>query len=677
MKTPEEKGLTSNLQIIITNKMSGYAGRILRVDLSKEQILRIPLDKRINELYIGGRGYDAKILFDEIKLGINPLDPQNILCISTGPITGLLGPTTGRVNVATISPLTGIYGNSNAGTNFGPELKYAGYDRLIISGKAKTPKYLFIEDDKVELRDASHLWGKGVFDTILTLKEEIDEEIKVAAIGPAAEKGVLYGCIIFDYWDAAGRTGTGTVMASKNLKAIAVKGSGGLRVHNSEKYMEVAREGWEAVLGDPGFKTGEHSALGTAVVLGLGNAQGWLPTRNFQESQFEYADEISGEEFRDKYSIKEAPIPGGRACMCCPNRCKRFGKIVSGKYAGTRGNLEFEGIGAFGSKCGVRDLDAVFHAFMLSTDYGMDCISCGNTIAMFMELHEKGILSHKQLDGLDLHFGNSSTMIEAIHRIGNVAGNIGKLGSQGTARMAQQIPKANYYSTSIKGMETIACDPRVAKGFGFGYAVASRGSDHLRAHPVWEMLRMPREVGKELFGDEEVVELTSYRGKVKMVVWHENLAAITDSIGSCRFMHASFYAQYPIPELLYKYGRHKKKPHSIKYHEWLSWATGMDIDYKKLIEIGERIITLERAINLRFGIRKKDDTLPRRFFEEQIPKGRAKGEVFDKKEFERMLDEYYEIRGWDKKEGLLLKKKLIQLGMKDVKEVLEREKLVI
>lgn len=657
------------------NKFGGYAGFSLRVDLTHEKIVKVPLDEETCVLYIGGRGRDAKLLFDELRPGINPLGPENILCLSTGPITGLLGPTTGRVNVASISPLTCIYGNSNAGTNWGPELKYAGYDNLIITGKSNTPKYLLIEDDKVELRSASHLWGKGVFDTILILKEEIDEEVKVAAIGPAAENGVLYGSIIFDYWDAAGRAGMGTVMASKNLKAIAVKGSGGLRVADPDKYADVARDGWQAILNDPGFKVQEHSALGTAVVLGLGNAQGWLPTRNFRESQFEYADNISGEEFRDKYSIKDAPIPGGRACMSCPTRCKRFGKIVSGKYAGTRGNIEFEGIGAFGSKCGVGDLEAVFHAFMLSSDYGMDCISCGNIIAMLMELHERGIVSHTDLQGLDLHFGNADAMVEAVHRIGTVSGNIGNLGAQGSWRTAHNL-KASYYSTSVKGMDTIACDPRVAKGFGFGYAVASRGSDHLRAHPVWEMIRMPKEVSKDLFGSEEAGELTKYGGKVKLILWHETLAAITDSMGSCRFMHASFYTQYPVPELMHKYGKQKDEPHSIKYHDWLSSATGMDISYEKLLEIGERIITLERAINLRLGVRKKDDTLPERFFKEPISKGRAKGAVFDKVEFDKMLAEYYEARGWDKEEGLLLKKKLTQLGMKDVLKVLEKEGLV-
>ncbi len=655
----------------------GYAGARLWVDLTDGKTVRRPLDRKTCKLYIGGRGYDAKILFDNINPGLDPLSPDNIVCLSTGPITGLLGPTTGRVNVATISPLTGIYGNSNAGANWGPELKYAGYDGLVITGKAKTPEYLYIEDDMVELRDASHLWGKGVFDTIIDLKEECGEEVKVAAIGPAAENGVLYGCVVFDYWDAAGRTGTGTVMASKNLKAIVVKGTKGLKVPDSEEYMRAAREGWDAILGDPGFQVQEHAALGTSVVLGLGNAQGWLPTRNFQESQFEYADRISGEEFRDRYSTKESPIPGGRACMSCPNRCKRFGKIELGRYAGTRGNLEFEGVGAFGSKCGIGELDAVFHAFMLSSDYGMDCISCGNAIAFLMELHERGILSRQDMDGLDLRFGNSEAMVEAVHRIANVSGKIGKLGAQGAHRAAKQIsPKAGYYATSIKGMDTIACDPRVAKGFGFGYAVATRGSDHLRAHPVFEMIRMPKEVGKELFGSEEAVELTKYGGKVQLVLWHENLAAATDSMGSCRFMHASFYAQYPVPELLHKYGRHKKEPHSIKYHEWLSAATGMNVDYEGLLRIGERIVTLERALNLRFGMRKKDDTLPQRFFKEPIPKGRAKGEVFDKRRFKEMLDEYYEARGWDQKQGLIKRKRLKELGMEDVLGTLEKEKLV-
>ena len=670
-------------------KLGGYAGQILRVDMTTRKITKQPLNHEICEQYIGGRGHDAKIIFDEVPPKADPLGPENVLCISTGPITGLLGPTSGRVNAAALSPLTGIYGNSNAGTHWGPELKYAGYDGIIIKGKSKKPFYLYIEDEKVELRDASHLWGKGIFDTVQQLKEECDEEICVAAIGPAAENGVLYGSIIFDYWDATGRTGMGTVMASKGLKAIAVRGTGALKVADTKNYLRIAREGWEAVLNDAGFQTGEHSSLGTAICVNWGNAQGWLPTRNFQESHFENASDISGEAFRDKFSTKETPFPGGRACPSCPNRCKRFGKIESGPYAGTRGNIEFEGIGAFGSKCGINDLEAVFHAFMLTNDYGMDCIAAGNMIATFMELNKHKLLPKNILNGLDLSFGNKEAMIEAVHRIANRTGKLGELGGLGAAKATKKIsPEATKYTSSIKGMDTIACDPRVAKGFGFTYAVSSRGSDHLRAHPVFEMIGMPKEIGKELFGSAESTELTKYGGKVNMVLWHENLAAVTDSMGSCRFMHASYYAQYPIPELLYKYGakrspdkhrggKTKNKIPSIKYHEWLSAATGIKYTYEDLLKAGERILMLERAINLRRGVRKKDDTLPLRFFEEPVPKGPAKGEVFDKKIFDRMLKQYYKTRGWDSRQGLIKKSKLKTLGMTDVADKLTKERLTV
>jgi aldehyde:ferredoxin oxidoreductase len=663
------------------SKLGGYAGKLLRVDLSKEKIKKEELSKEICRNYIGGRGRDAKILFDELSFNAHALGKDNILCISTGPITGLLGPTTGRVNVAAKSPLTDIYGNSNAGTNFGPELKYAGYDGLVITGKSSKPLYLNIEDDKVELKDAGKLWGEGVFETTLSLQEKYNGyETRVAAIGPGAERGALFGSIIFDLWDAAGRTGMGTVMASKNLKAIAVSGTGALEVADPKKYKEVIEDGWQGLINDPGFKMGEHQALGTSVCVGWGNAQGWLPTRNFRESVFEGADNISGEEFRDKYSIKMSPVPGGRACMSCPNRCKRFGRIDTGKYAGTRGNIEFEGVAAFGSKCGVDDLAAVFHAFMIANDYGIDCVSCGNMIATFMELNEEGIINTKKTDGIDLKFGNADSMVEMVHRIANQEGKLGKLGALGAAKATKKIGKgAEKYTSCIKGIDTIACDPRASKGFGFTFAVSSRGSDHLRAHPVFEMIGLKGEIGKELFGSKETCTLRGYGGKAKMVFWHENLAAVTDSMGSCRFMHASYYAQYPVPELRAKYGKRKDKKeiHSIKYHDWLSAATGMDISYDEMMQIGDRIVNLERAINTRFGIRRKDDTLPKRFIEQPLPSGPAKGETFKRKELEGMIDNYYELRGWDKKSGLHLKKKLLDLGMKEVLKDLEKRKLVI
>jgi aldehyde:ferredoxin oxidoreductase len=365
--------------------------------------------------------------------------------------------------------------------------------------------------------------------------------------------------------------------------------------------------------------------------------------------------------------------------MSCPNRCKRFGRIDSGKYAGTRGSIEFEGVGAFGSKCGVDDLEAVFHAFMLANDYGIDCVSCGNMIATFMELNEEGIIDAKKSDGIDLRFGNSDAMVEMVHKIANVEGKLGKLGALGAFKAAKKIGKgAERYTSCIKGIDTISCDPRAAKGFGFTFAVSSRGSDHLRAHPVFEMIRLNGDVGKEMFGSEESCTLKGYGGKAKMVFWHENLSAVTDSLGTCRFMHASYYAQYPIPELRAKYSKGKGKDvHSIKYHDWLSAATGMDISYEEMLRIGDRIVNLERAINTRLGIRRKDDTLPHRFMNQKLPSGPAKGESFPKKQLDRMIDEYYGLRGWDAATGLHLRDKLIELDMKDVLKDLESKKLVI
>jgi aldehyde:ferredoxin oxidoreductase len=659
-------------------KYGGYAGKTLRADLTRGKVREEETSEGDCALYLGGRGMDAKTLFDEVPPDADPLGRDNVLCVSTGPVNGLLGPTTGRINVAAKSPLTNIYGNSNAGTDFGPDLKFAGYDRIIVSGRAERPVYLSVEDGRVELRSAEHLWGEGVFETTGILQEECSGyETRVAAIGPAAESGALFGSVIFDLWDAAGRTGMGTVMASKNLKAIAVTGDGILKVAEPRRYHDVARDAWEAILDDPGFRTGEHSALGTSVCVNWGNAQGWLATRNFRESVFEDADEISGEEFRDRFSARASPVPGGRACFSCPNRCKRFGRIYTGKYAGTKGSIEFEGVSAFGAKCGVNDMEAVFHAYMLSNDYGMDCITAGNVIALYMELREEGILTREDLDGVDLRFGNAEAMVEMVHLIGTGQGRLGKLGALGTERAAKEIGGgAEKYTTNVKGLETISCDPRAAKGFGFGYAVASRGSDHLRSHSVFEMIRMPEELGEELFGSKEATRLRAYGGKVKLVLWHENVAAVTDSIGSCRFMHASYYAGYPIPELRAKHSGQKGEVHSIKYHDWISAATGMRMGYEDLLRCGDRIVNLERALNVRFGVRREDDTLPKRFLKEALPTGPAKGEKFDEETLRSMVDEYYEARGWDERTGLPREDKLRALGMEDVAVDLETRGLL-
>ncbi len=659
-------------------KYSGYAGNKLYIDLEKAQVKKIPHSEEECELYLGGRGRGAKILYNELPFDADPLGPDNILCFSAGPIVGLVGPTAGRMNVAARSPLTGIYGNSNAGAYLGAELKMSGYDDLIIKGKASQPSFIYIQDNSVEILEASHLWGKGVIETTQILQEDLGDDRRVAAVGQAAENGVLYANIMFDYWEAAGRTGLGAVMASKNIKAIVAKGSGDLNVHDPKKYLEVANDGWRAIEEDPGFQTGEHSSLGTSVVLMLGNAQGWLPVRNFQENYFEDAEKISGEEFRDRYSTKKTPIPGGRACMSCPNRCKRYGVIETGKYIGTKGGLEFEAAGGFGSKCGVGELDVVFHSAMLANDYGMDAISLSSTIAFLMEMNDKGILTKEQIDGLDLRFGKGDEMIEAIHKIGKCEGKLGKLGMGGVDRSAKIIGNgAERWVTTIKGLETISTDPRVSTAFGFGYVVASRGSDHLRAHPVIEMVGPYRKVAEELFESPEVCSLTKYGGRAKMVHWHENMAAITDSIGSCRFMHASYYAQYPVPELMHKHGlRRGKDVHSIKYHDWIASATGIPLTYDDIITIGERIISLERAINIRFGIRREHDTLPRRFLEEPVANGPYKGAVFKKEALDKLLDQYYELRGWDKTSGLINRETLKQLKMDDVLTQLDKDKLL-
>ena len=334
---------------------------------------------------------------------------------------------------------------------------------------------------------------------------------------------------------------------------------------------------------------------------------------------------------------------------------------------------------AFGSKCGIDDLEAVFHAYGLANDHGFDCVSGGNVIATFMELNEAGLLP--DTEGLDLRFGNVEAMLEMVDRLVRRKGRLGQLAALGAHKAALKLGgRAPDYTTAIKGLDTIACEARVSKGFGFTYAVASRGSDHLRAHPVYEMIRMPPELSRELFGDEGASDMTAYGGKVAMVAYHEDLGAVTDSLGSCRFMQASYYAQYPIPEMRAKAraqakGQPIRKVNSIKYHELLSAATGLKVSYDDLMTAGKRIVTLERALNTRFGIRRRDDRLPPKF-NRPLTSGRHKGLDFPQEQVDVMVDDYYARRGWDRETGLVERQTLVELGIEDLAPPLEAEGLL-
>jgi len=624
----------------------GYRGKIIEVNLTEETIKVKKLDPSIVELYIGGRGFAIYYLIEHLKPKIDPLGEENILVISTGPLTGTLAPSSARYTIATKSPLTGVIGYANSGGHFAPELKYAGYDAIIIKGKAKSPKYLLIQDEKVSIEDASHLWGKDTWETDKILKSEYESSnLQILSIGQAGENKVLYAAIMNNLSRAAARTGVGAVMGSKNLKAIAVSGSGFVEVHSPEEFIEFTNKTLEKIYDDPAYPS--LSDYGTSFLVDLAYLGGGLATNNNQFGVFDGYDGISAETFYEKYKVKSD------SCFACPIHCGKYSRVEEGKYAGIEGGSpEYESIVCLGSKCGIGDLATIIYANDLCNRYGLDTISLGDTVAFAMEAYEKGVLTKKDTEGIDLTWGNQDALIELIHKIAKREG-FGDILADGTKIASEKINKGSEeYALHIKGMEPPAYDVRTAKAFGLGWATANRGADHLSALPNFELLGYPKEKGIEWFGSEKAVDPYAWESKARMTVWHENFGAVVDSAEMCKYTCFSAYAV---------------KPDDMT--KFLSYATGMELTEEKIMEIGERIYNLERLFNEREGKAKNSDYLPKRFTEEPLPSGPAKGQVV---ELDKMLKEYYEIRGWVN--GAPKKEKLKELGIEQFATKKEEEK---
>ena len=599
--------------------VKGFVGKILRVDLSKRKAKAEPIPKEWVVKFIGGEGFAAKIIYDEVPKGVDPLSPENKLVIMTGPLTGTLAPSSGRYLVAFKSPLTGIWGVGHTGGHWGPELKFAGFDGIIVEGRAEKPTYLWICDGVVEFRDATHLWGKTVHETEDIVREETDPEAKVLSIGPAGEKLVKISTIVSEYSRAGGRGGSGAVMGSKNLKAIAVKGTGSVEVADPEKFMEVAMRLHEKIRKNP--ITGEAlPAYGTAVLVNIINQHGIFPTRNFQTGVFPTADKISGETLAEKYLVAR------RACAFCPIGCGRFTVVSSGPYAVVTEGPEYETIWALGASCGVDNLEAISKANYLCNIYGLETISTGATIATAMEAFEKGYITLKDTDGVELRFGNAEAMVTMVEKIAKREG-FGDILAEGSKRFAEKIGHPEI-SMNVKGLELPAYDPRGAKGHGLAYATSNRGGCHLRAYMIApEILEVPKKLDRFSTDGE----------KIEMLKTLHDLFAAVNSLVLCIF---TTFALEP-----------------KDYAEILTPGVGIEFTEKEFMKVGERIYNLERLILVREGITSKDDRLPKRLEKVPMPEGPAKGHTVP---IEEMLPKYYEIRGWDK-EGRPTEEKLKEL----------------
>ena len=621
---------------------NGDMGKFLRVNLSNGSIKTETLSEDILKTWIGGRGLGVYLMFKEVNPKVNPLSEENKVFILTGPLTGVAGaPEPGRWCSVTKSPLTHTIHDSQSGGNFGPELKFAGYDGIFIEGRSPKPVYLFVTEEKVELRDASHLWGKDVHSTtemiIEGLKEELGDDakhVKVAAIGPAGENLVKFAAIVNDKNRTAGRGGHGAVLGYKRLKAIAVRGHLKPETKLRDAYKAAAKKAVikhrENLVTNEGLPT-----YGTAILVNIINNAGMLPTHNFQTGVFKDADKVSGETLAETYLDKKLSVE--EACWGCTIACARYSKVKNSKFSGEGGGPEYETIWAFGPQTGTSDLAAISKANFLCNELGLDTISMGNTIGALFELIEKGKYPKEKLRGLDARWGSAEAIVELVWRTAYRSG-VGDELAEGSKILTERYG-APELSMSVRGQELPAYDPRGAQGHALAYATSNRGGCHLRAYMV----------SPEVLGVPEMVDRFAIEGKPKLVKHFQDVFGVIDSLVLCLFSSFAIWLD--------------------EYTELLNSVTGWNLSNKEVEKIGERIYNAERAFNvLSFGDGVEYDTLPERFLKVPMPEGPSKGQVV---KLDKMLPEFYKVRGW--KDGRPTREKLDELGLNWIADMLEKE----
>ena len=599
-----------------------WTRKVLRINLTTGDISDEPLNMEWAKKYLGQRGLASKYLIEEIDPKCDALSPDNKMIMTTGPLTGTMASTGGRYSVVTKSPLTGAIACSNSGGFIGNEMKNAGWDMIIFEGKAPEPVYLYLENDKAELLSAEELWGKSCWETdeLIHTKHQ-DPLIRVACVGRSAEAGCLYSAIVNDLHRAAGRSGVGTVMASKNLKAVAVRGTKGVgNIKDPMAFIKATNEG-KKVLSDNAV-TGEGlPSMGTQVLMNVINEVGAMPTRNMREVQFEGAGSISAEAMAEpRESDGKANLTTNAACFGCTIACGRISTIDQGhftienkpEYFGNSGGLEYEAAWALGSNCGVDDLDALTYANFLCNEDGYDPISFGATVSAAMELYEMGVITKEQTDGVEFKFGSAEALAKAAEWVSKGEG-FGKDLAMGSKRMCEKYGHPEL-SMSVKGQEFPAYDPRGIQGIGLAYATSNRGACHLRGYTI----------ASEILGIPEKTDPLESEGKAGLVKAFQDATAAVDSTGLCVFTTFAWTLEDIAPQV-----------NAACEGEWSA-------DY--MLEVGERIWNMERDFNMAAGLTGKDDTLPKRLLKDIAANaGPAKGKF---NELDVMLPQYYEARGW-------------------------------
>lgn len=591
--------------------MNGYAEKILHVDLARERMTEEPFPEEWRRNYIGGRGLGVRIILDMVNPGIDPLGAENVLIFATGPVAGSGLPLGSRYDVVAKSPLTGTLTSANSGGKFGTSMKRAGFDAVVIRGRAERPVSLILNDGRAELRDASDLVGMTTSETSAALQEDLgDPGASVACIGPAGERLSRIAAIINENSRAAGRGGVGAVMGSKNLKAVAARGGGRVTVADRDRFLALKKEVADRIR-ENAISGGGLPRFGTAVLVNIINENYILPTRNFQSSHFPAAENVSGERMADTI------LSGKMGCQTCVIQCGRDIEVEGKRTAGP----EYETIWAFGPDCGIDDLAAVSEANTLCNDLGLDTISAGSTIACAMELSEKGYIDE------DIRFGDAEKMVDLVRRIAYRDG-IGDELAEGSFRFARKHGHPEL-SMSVKRQELPAYDPRGLQGHGLAYVTSVRGGDHVYAYLI----------APEVLGSPEKLDPYSSEGKAVWTKTFQDLTAFIDSSGACLF------TSFPLG--------------AADYGAMVSAVTGYDIDGDEVLRIGERIWNLQKIFNLKAGCSREDDTLPPRLLKEPLTEGAPKGRVWER---EPLLDEYYRVRGWDR-EGRPTPEKLRELGI--------------
>lgn len=626
---------------------------ILHIDLTNKKIWKEILDDEIIAKYLGCRGVNVKLLWDLVKPNVDPLGCENVLIFGTGLLTGTSAPCSGRTTVTTLSPATGIYLKTNAGGEWASELKFAGYGYVVIHGKSDKPVYVCIENDKVEIKDASHLWGMDVRTADIKLKEELgDNEIQTAMIGPAGENLVKFASVMFSIYSAAARGGAGAVMGSKNLKCIVVRGTGSVSVKNPKEFQKYVNESKKALFNDSGYE--EMHLYGTASSIKELNEINLLPAYNFKQSSSKDVTKLTGQ-----YLIKSGYLKKRVGCFGCVIGCHRYTTVDKGKYSGSfSGGPEYETISSFGTGCGIFEIEPVLKANELCNIYGMDVISAGTVIQWAMECYSKGLINKDNLNGLELEWGNADAMIIMLEKLA-YRRDFGNILAEGVKKASEVIGGDSYkWAVHGKGLEQSRIETRGAKAYALAFAVNPRGADHLHTQTLAEFGIGPESVDliEEITGDKKYAVPDTIEKRAEIVRWHEDCYSVTDALGICTFATSSCYGVTP-----------------KMMAQLFSTATGFNINEEEIMLAGRRILTLEKCYNVRLGLDRKDDVLPWRIMNEKTaPKGDLPRNVTTKEELDIMLDEYYKLHGWNIDNGIPKRSTLLMLDLEDVADELEK-----